>query len=165
MITFIIQSGGVSEGQRKVSTLVVATGIAILRFRLYRIDVIIRKTLVYTALLAVLAVAYLGGIFAIDAALREATGQSGALAVTLSTLAVAAMFQPLRTRIQAAVDRRFYRGNYDAARILDVFSGRLREQIDLDALNREILAVLGATVQPSQAGLWIRGIDKPSTSS
>ena len=87
---------------------------------------------------------------------REATGQSGALAVTLSTLLVAASFQPLRTRIQSAVDRRFYRRRYDAEAAASLFSSRLRGQIDLDALHRELLSVIDDTVQPAHASLWLR---------
>jgi hypothetical protein len=142
------------------TTLVVATGIAVLRYRLYEIDVIIRRTLVYTTLVAALAGAYLGGILVIDAALRAITGASGALAVTVSTLVVAGLFQPLRGRIQRIVDRRFYRGKYDAARTLELFSGRLREQIDIDALRGELLAIVGETVQPRRADLWLRALTR-----
>jgi hypothetical protein len=144
--------------------LVVATGIAILRYRLYQIDVIIRRTLVYAILVAVLAATYLAGVLVIDAALGAITGQSGALAETLSTLVVAGMFQPVRVRIQRAVDRRFYRRRYDATQTLELFSSRLREQIDLDALHDELMAVLHETVQPSRVGLWLRAADdRPAT--
>jgi hypothetical protein len=141
----------------------IATDIAILRCRLYEIDVIIRETLVYATRVAVLALVYLAGVYVIGSGLQAVTGQSGALAVTLSTLAVAAAFQPLRRRIQRVVDRRFYRNNYDAARTLAAFSGRLREQIDLDALDREILATVHETLRPSHANLWLPGVD-PHTS-
>jgi hypothetical protein len=154
--TYVVDAAWAVAG----TTLVVATGIAVLRYRLYDIDVIIRKTIVYTSLVATLACAYLGGIFVLDAALQAVTGASGALAVTLSTLAAAGLFQPLRGRIQRAVDRRFYRRKYDAARTLEGFSGRLRDQIDLDALHRELLAVLGDTVQPSHARLWLQSRDE-----
>ncbi len=136
--------------------LVVTTGVAILRYRLYEIDVIIRRTLVYTALIGSLAVAYLCGIYLIDRALQAVTGQSSALAVTLSTLAVVVIFQPLRTRIRAAVDRRFYRQKYDTARTLDAFTGRLREQVDLDAIRVDVLEVIRATVQPTHASIVMR---------
>jgi hypothetical protein len=136
--------------------LVVATGIAILRYRLYEIDVIIRRTLIYATLVGSLAVVYLGGIYLIDRALQAVTGQSGAFAVTLSTLAVAAMFQPLRKRIQRGVDHRFYRAKYNATHTLDAFTSRLRDQIDLTALNAEVLDVVNATLQPRHASLWIR---------
>jgi hypothetical protein len=133
-----------------------AIGVAVLRYHLYEIDVIIRKTLVYTALAATLALLYLGGISLTGWMFRSLTGQSGALAVTLSTLTVAAAFQPLRHRIQHAVDRRFYRRKYDAARTLETFNDRLREQIDLDALHTEVLTVVTDTLQPSHATLWLR---------
>jgi hypothetical protein len=143
-------------GPAGLTALVVATGIAILRYRLYEIDVIIRRTLIYTTLVGSLAVVYLTGIYLIDRALQAVTGQSGAFAVTLSTLAVAALFQPLRRRIQHGVDHRFYRQKYDATRTLDAFTTRLRDQIDLTALNTEVLDVVNATVQPRHASLWIR---------
>lgn len=121
---------------------IVATGIAILRYRLYGIDLIIRRTLVYTALIGVLGVVYLGGIYVIERALQSGTGQSGAFAVTLSTLAVAAGFQPLRTRIQRAVNHRFYRGAYDTAKTLGAFTDRLRSQIGLDEISADVLNVV-----------------------
>ena len=133
-----------------------SVGIAILRYRLYEIDVIIQKTLVYTALAATLSLVYLGGISLTTWMFRSVTGQSSALAVTLSTLAVAAAFQPLRTRIQRTVDHRFYRRKYDSTRTLEAFNGRLREQIDLDALCSEVIGVATETLQPSHAGLWLR---------
>ena len=103
-----------------------------------------------------LAVTYLGGISLIDRALQAVTGQSGALAVTVSTLVVAAAFQPLRARIQRAVDQRFYREKYDATRTLDAFAGRLRDQIELDALAADVLGVVRLTLQPRHASLWLR---------
>jgi hypothetical protein len=139
-----------------LTALVVSTGIAILRHRLYEIDVIIRRTLVYAILVGVLAVMYLGGIYLLGRALQAATGQSDALAVTLSTLAVAAAFQPLQRRIQRSVDHRFYRGKYDAAQTLEAFAARLRDQIELDALSADVLTVVAATVRPSHASLWLR---------
>jgi hypothetical protein len=141
---------------------VVATGIAVLRYRLYEIDVLIRRTLVYTALAIALAALYLSGIYLIGRGLQTVTGQSGALAVTLSTLAVAAVFQPLRSRIQHAVDRRFYRQTYDAAQSLETFTSRLRDQIDLAALEAELLDIVQSTLQPRQAGLWLRPSADPS---
>jgi hypothetical protein len=138
-----------------VAALPVGIGVGILRYRLYEIDVIIRKTLVYTALLGLLAACYLGGVYLIGDLLQALTGQSGALAVTLSTLAVAAAFQPLRTRIQRTVDHRFYRRKYDAAQTLDAFTGRLRGQIELDALASDVLEVVRLTLQPSMASLWL----------
>jgi hypothetical protein len=131
-------------------------GAAVLRYRLYEIDVIVRRTVVYAVLVSTLAAVYLAGVTALGWIGREATGQSGALAVTLSTLLVAASFQPLRTRIQSAVDRRFYRRRYDAEAAASLFSSRLRGQIDLDALHRELLSVIDDTVQPAHASLWLR---------
>jgi hypothetical protein len=134
----------------------VAMGIAILRYRLYGIDVIIRKTLVYAAVIATLAAAYIGGVVLLSEALRSVTGGTGAVAVTLSTLGVAAMFQPLRRRIQHGVDRRFYRDRYDSARIVSLFNHRMRDEIDLGALETELLAVVTAALQPASVGLWLR---------
>ena len=130
--------------------------LAILRYRLYDIDLVIRRTLVYACLIAALALLYLGGIAILGAAFRSATGASGALAVTLSTLAVAVAFQPLRHRIQHAIDRRFARRSYDAEASVRAFTGRLREQIDLDVLCRELVGVVDDTVQPRHATLWLR---------
>ncbi len=139
-----------------LAALPVSIAVGILRYRLYEIDVIIRKTLVYAALAGTLAVVYLGGISLIDRALQAVTGQSGALAVTVSTLAVAAAFQPLRTRIQRGVDHRFYRAKYDAAHTLEEFAGRLRDQIELDALAADVIGVVRLTVQPRHVSLWLR---------
>jgi hypothetical protein len=131
-------------------------GVAILRYRLYDIDVVIRKTLVYACLVAVLALLYLGGIVILGAAFRSATGQSGALAVTLSTLIVAVAFQPLRRRLQHAIDSRFSRRSYDAETAVRAFAVHLREQIDLDALCRELTGVVDQTVRPRHASVWLR---------
>jgi hypothetical protein len=133
-----------------------AIGVAILRYRLYEIDVIIRRTLVYATLVGSLALIYLVGVYGMQAAVRSVSGQSGTLAVTVSTLLVAAAFQPLRARIQRAVDHRFYRARYDAARTLDAFSGRLREQVDIETVSGEVLDVVRQTLQPAHATLWIR---------
>ena len=130
--------------------------VAILRHRLYDIDLVIRRTLVYTSLVAVLALIYLGGIVILGALFRSATGQSGALAVTLSTLAVAVAFQPARRRIQHAIDRRFSRRTADAETAARAFSGRLREEIDLDALCQELIGVVEKAVQPRHATLWLQ---------
>ena len=133
-----------------------AIGAAILRYRLYENDVIIRRTLVYAALVATLAVVYLGGIAAVGWLLRNVAGQSSALAVTVSTLAVAAVFQPLRRRIQHAVDRRFYRRSYDAQAAVAGFSSRLREQVDLDAIAADLVGTTEATVSPRTVSVWLR---------
>ena len=133
-----------------------AMGVAMLRHRLYDVDVIIRRTLVYAALTAALAGCYLGGVAGLGALLRTVTGQSGTLAVTLSTLATAAAFQPLRRRIGRVVDRRFARTAYDAEAAAAAFSARLRDELDVDAVSREMLTVVAGTVRPAHAGLWLR---------
>ena len=131
-------------------------GIAILRYRLYDIDVLINRALVYGALSAVLAATYFIFVLAVETVLRPVTAGSE-VAVALSTLAVVALFQPLRRRIQGAVDRRFYRSRYDAARTLDAFSVRLRDEVDLEAVRVSLLGAVDQTVHPAQADLWLRG--------
>ena len=134
----------------------VAIGIAVLRYRLYDIDRIINLTLVYAALTAVLAGLYLGGVVVLQYALRGLTGGETQLAVVASTLTIAALFSPLRRRVQAFVDRRFYRQKYDAELVLGDFSARLRDETDLDRLSGDLLGAVRETVQPEHASLWLR---------
>ncbi len=133
-----------------------ATGVAILRHRLYDIDVVIRRTVSYAVLVAALAGLYFGGVYVAQAALRSVSGQSSTLAVTASTLLVAAAFQPLRRRIQQAVDRRFYRSRYDARRTLEDLASGLRRQVDIESLRSEVLEAVNETLHPAHASLWLR---------
>jgi hypothetical protein len=139
-----------------IGLLPVAIAIAIFRYRLYDIDVLIRRTLIYAGVSAVLLAAYLGGVALFQFVLAPFTAGSG-VAVAISTLAVVALFQPLRRGVQSAVDRRFYRSKYDAERTLDTFATRLREQIDLASLERELVGVVNDTMRPAHASVWLRG--------
>jgi hypothetical protein len=138
-----------------------AIGFAVLKYRLYDIDIIINRTLVYGSLTLMLALVYFGGVVGTQAVFRALTGQEQQpqLAVVVSTLAIAALFNPLRRRIQYFIDRRFYRRKYDAALVMAAYGTRLRDEVDLKALSDDLLEVVRETVQPAHASLWLRSPD------
>jgi hypothetical protein len=131
-------------------------GIAILRYRLYEIDLLINRTLVYGTLTAMLVALYFVGIVVLQRFFVLLTGQQSTLAVVASTLLIAALFTPLRRRIQSFIDRRFYRSKYDARKTLEAFSAKLRDETDLDALSDDLVGVVRETMQPAHASLWLR---------
>ena len=134
----------------------VSIGIALLRYRLYEIDILINRTLVYGSLTVVLAASYEGGIVMLQHLFVALTGQESRLAVVASTLVIAALFEPLRRRIQDFVDRRFYRRKFDAAKTLDAFGTRLRQETDIQTINDDLIMVVRETIQPAHVSLWLR---------
>src|SRR5919112_3842767 len=150
-------------GIATLSAIPVAVGTAVLKYHLYDIDHIINRTLVYGALTATLLAVYFGGVAMTQAIFRSLMGQAEQpqLAVVVSTLAIAALFNPLRRRLQGLVDRRFYRKKYDARKTLEAFSVKLRDETDLEALNEDLVGVVRETMQPAHVSLWLR----PDTAS
>jgi hypothetical protein len=139
----------------------IAIGIAILKYRLYEIDLLINRTLVYGSLTVMLALVYVGTIVLLQGLVRTLTGQESQLPVVASTLTVAALLNPLRRRMQGFIDRRFYRRKYDARKTLEAFSAKLRDETDLDALSDDLVGVVRETMQPAHVSLWLR----PDTAS
>jgi hypothetical protein len=140
----------------------VAIGLAVLKYRLYDIDVVINLTLVYGSLTSMLVALYFGCVATTQTILRALTGQTEQpqLAIVISTLVIAALFNPLRRRIQSFIDRRFYRRKYDARKTLEAFSARLRDETDLETLNHDLASVIRETMQPAHVSLWLRP-DRP----
>jgi hypothetical protein len=143
----------------------IAVGIAVLRYRLYDIDILINRALVYAPLTAMLVLVYVGGVVGMQATFRTLSGQESTLAVVASTLMIAALFNPLRRRVQAFVDRSFYRRKYDAAKTLAAFNARLRDETDLEALSDDVVGVARGTVQPEHVSLWLRPDPEPEVRS
>jgi len=145
-LTFVITLSGIP----------MAMGVAILKHRLYDIDIIINRTLVYGALTLSLLLVYVGCVVSLQYVLRAFTGGNSQLVIVASTLAIAALFNPLRRRIQSFIDRRFYRRKYDAVKTLEEFGAKLRDETDLESLNAEMLSVVRETMQPEHVSLWLR---------
>ena len=134
----------------------ISIGIAMLRYRLWDIDILINRTLVYGTLTTMLALIYFGLIFAIQFLVRGIINQNNDVAIVVSTLAIYILFQPLRHRIQAIIDHRFYRHKYDATKIIETFSATLRNEVDLSQLSEHLIGVVKETMQPTYVSLWLR---------
>jgi hypothetical protein len=149
----------ISGGGAFMLLIPLSIGVAVLRSRLFDIDILINRTLVYGSLTVSLAVVYVGSVVLLQGALRAITGQEQQpqLAVVISTLAIAALFGPLRRRIQMVIDRRFYRRKYDAEKTLAAFGTKLRDEVDLETLTGELVAVVEQTMQPAHVSLWLHG--------
>jgi hypothetical protein len=139
----------------------IAIGIAVLRYRLWDIDIIIRRTLIYTVLTGILAAVYFGGIILTQQVFRAATGESSDLAIVVSTLLIAALFTPVRRRVQDGIDRRLYRRKYDVEQTLADFQKNLREDVDMETLKANLVGVVNDTMQPSSVRLWVAPTDSP----
>jgi hypothetical protein len=139
-----------------LSSIPVAMGVAILKYRLYDIDLLINRTLVYGSLTVLLASAYVGCVVGLQAVLRTITGQESTLTIVASTLLIAALFTPLRRRVQGFVDRSFYRRKYDAARTLAAFNARLRDETELETLSGDVVSAVKETMQPEHVSMWLR---------
>ena len=126
------------------------------RYRLYEIDALINRSLVYALLTAISAAVYFGAVVSLQRVFVLLTGERSTLAIVASTLLIAALFNPLRRRIQSFIDRRFYRRKYDARKTLEAFSAKLRDETDLDALSGDLVGVVSETMQPAHVSLWLR---------
>jgi hypothetical protein len=142
-----------------------SAGVAILKYRLYDIDIIINRALVYGPLTVMMVAVYAGGVLMLEYAFRTLTGSGSQLSIVGSTLLIAALFNPMRRRVQNFIDHLFYRRKYDAARTLKEFSASLRDETNMDALSSELLSVIQATVRPEHASLWLRAQFPPNYTS
>lgn len=140
----------------------VALGVAMLRYRLYDVDLVINRALVYSILTAILGVVYGGSVMLLQGTSRLLTGEQSSLAIVTSSLFIAALFTPLRRRVQIEIDRRFYRQQYDAAQVLAAFSVVARDEVDLQRLKDRLLEVIVETMQPDHLSLWLRDIEDGS---
>ena len=138
-------------------------GLAILRYRLWDIDTLINRTLVYGALTILLTAIFVGLVIGMQALLGGVIGRDNRVVIIISTLAIAALFQPIRSRVQILIDRRFYRHKYDVAKTLEHFSATLSHEMDLDTLREQVLSLVAETMQPAKATLWLRTSESPSS--